>query len=80
MNYPRKVVTIEPVMDFDLDVFTNWITNIAPEYVWLGFNSKPDQVQLPEPSDWKLIALTQALKEAGIQVNGKDLRGLDIDV
>jgi hypothetical protein len=80
LNYPRKVVTIEPVMDFDLDVFTNWITNIAPEYVWLGFNSKPDQVQLPEPSDWKLIALTQALKEAGIQVNGKDLRGLDIDV
>ncbi|MDA3790921.1 MAG: hypothetical protein PF503_20800 [Desulfobacula sp.] len=78
LNYPRKVVTIEPVMDFDLDVFTNWITNIAPEYVWLGFNSKPGQVQLPEPSEWKLIAFAQALKGAGIQVNGKDLRGLNI--
>lgn len=80
LNYPRKVVTIEPVMDFDLDVFTNWITNLAPEYVWLGFNSRPRQVQLPEPSDWKIIAFAQALKGAGIQVNEKDMRGLNIDV
>jgi len=79
LDYPRKVVTIEPVLDFDLDVFTNWITSIAPEYVWLGFNSRPRQVQLPEPSDKKLIAFAQALKRAGIQIQKKDLRGLNIN-
>lgn len=78
LNYPRKVVTVEPVMNFDQEVFTNWITNIDPEYVWLGFNSKPRQVQLPEPSDQKLITFAKTLQQVGIQVKGKDLRGLNI--
>ncbi len=30
LKYPRKVVTIEPVMDFDLDVFAGWIIDLAP--------------------------------------------------
>ena len=78
LDYPRKVVTIEPVMDFDLDMFSRWIIDIRPEYVWLGFNSKPKQVVLPEPTDEQLLALSRALKEAGIPVKGKDLRGLEI--
>jgi hypothetical protein len=41
LGYPRKVVTIEPVMDFDLDVFVNWIRELRVEYVWFGFNSRP---------------------------------------
>jgi len=78
LDYPRKVVTIEPVMDFDIDVFANMIVDIKPEYVWLGFNSKPKSVQLPEPSADKLRAFTRALTEAGIPIRGKDLRGLDL--
>jgi len=78
LNYPRKVVTIEPVMDFDLDVFTNWITNISPEYVWLGFNSRHRQVQLPEPSEQKLKALVRNFRKASLQIKEKDLRGLEI--
>jgi hypothetical protein len=79
LDYPRKVVTIEPVMNFDLEVFSSWIKEIDPEYVWLGFNSRPRQVQLPEPSYEKLIGFAETLIEAGIQVNGKDLRGLRIN-
>lgn len=78
LNYPRKVVTIEPAMDFDLQVFSTWIKNIGPEYVWVGFNSRPRMVQLPEPSNEKLMALVEAITEYGIPVKGKDMRGLRI--
>ncbi len=41
LKWTRKVVTIEPVMDFDEEVFLEWIREIDPEFVWLGFNSRP---------------------------------------
>ncbi len=78
LDYPRKVVTIEPVMDFDPAVFSRWITEIGPEYVWLGFNSRPKQVQFPEPIPEKVLALGRALVQASIPVRGKSLRGLDV--
>jgi len=76
LDYPRKVVTIEPVMDFDHEVFLEWIRQINPEYVYLGFNSKPKAVQLPEPSGEKLQAFMRDLNSHGIEVHLKELRGL----
>jgi hypothetical protein len=78
LKYPRKVVTIEPVLDFDLTTFVNWIRTIRPEYVWLGFNSKPESVELPEPSVDKVQKLIQKLAAAGIKIQGKTLRGLQV--
>jgi len=78
LDYPRKVVTIEPVMDFYADIFAKMIVKLAPEYVWLGFNSKPKSVQLPEPDVDKLRVFTTLLKQAGIPVREKELRGLDL--
>ena len=75
LKHPRKVVTIEPVMDFDEDVFPQWIVDLKPEYVWLGLNSKP-KVTLPEPSPQKLCKLVKVLVRAGIPIRPKDLRGL----
>jgi hypothetical protein len=73
--YPRKIVTVEPVMDFDVDIFASWITNIGPELVYLGLNSRstPD---LPEPSPSKLTEFTMAISSAGIPFIGKTLRNL----
>lgn len=78
LDYPRKVVTIEPVMDFDPDIFTEWILEINPEYVWFGFNSKPESVRIPEPSDGKVKYFLRKLHENGIEIRGKELRGLGI--
>jgi DNA repair photolyase len=78
LDYARKVVTIEPVMDFDLEVFARWIIELKPEHVWLGFNSKPKQLVLPEPTPEKVRALIRALGKAGVPVKGKDLRGMVI--
>ena len=78
LGYPRKVVTIEPVLDFDLTTFVSWIRRIEPEYVWLGFNSKPESVELPEPSVEKVQKFIDKLAVAGIKIKGKTLRGLQV--
>lgn len=76
LDYPRKVVTIEPVLDFDLDPFVDMILAVNPEYVWLGYNSQPKSVSLPEPDTTKMSALMNALKGSGIAIKEKDLRGI----
>ena len=78
LDYPRKVVTIEPVMDFDSDEFAQWVVDAQPEYVWLGYNSRPTEVRLPEPAPDKLLAFVESLTRAGVPIRPKDLRGLDI--
>jgi len=79
INYPRKVVTIEPILDFDLNPFFRMITDAEPEYVWIGYNSKPNLIHLPEPSLEKTATLIKLLKASGIQVKGKNLRGIKVE-
>ena len=76
LDYHRKVVTVEPVLDFDLDTFSRWLLDIAPEYIWLGFNSHPKAVHLPEPNPKKLLRLEGMLLERGVLVKRKSMRGL----
>ena len=64
-------------MDFDVDVFSGWILNIRPEYVWLGLNSKK-KPQLPEPSVEKLTAFAEIIVKSEIPVKGKHLRGMNL--
>jgi hypothetical protein len=71
LDYPRKVITMEPLIDFDLDVMVEWVKNINPLYVWIGVNSKPKQVQLPEPDPEKVEELIIALEAEGIEVRRK---------
>jgi hypothetical protein len=76
LDYPRKVFTLEPIMDFDPFTFARWIIELSPEYVWLGFNSRPLSVTLPEPSPEKLRKFMTQLVDGGIEIRGKNLRGL----
>ena len=56
----RKMVTIEPIMDFDLIELVTIIKNIKPEWVNIGADSKGHK--LPEPSKEKIEALIKELK------------------
>jgi hypothetical protein len=82
LDYGRKVVTIEPVINFDLSEFSKMILSLdiqgSLEYVWFGFNSRPDQAKLEEPNIEKAQAFVNILKEAGIEVKGKELRDVKI--
>lgn len=55
----RKMVSIEPVMDFALGAFIDMIEAINPEFVSIGADSK--RHNLPEPSSLQLSRLIGAL-------------------
>jgi hypothetical protein len=72
--WPRKIITIEPIMDFDHTEFLGMIYAAKPEAVWIGYNSRPKTVHLPEPSLAKTQKLIRYLREAGIEVKEKLMR------
>jgi DNA repair photolyase len=72
LAHKRKMVTCEPIMAFDLDVMVDWITQIQPELVWIGYDSKKNN--LLEPSREKVEALGAALTAKGIKVKWKTMR------
>lgn len=57
----RTMVTIEPIMDFDLEPFVEMIKQIGPEWVNIGADSKGHN--LPEPSREKVDLLIAELKK-----------------
>mgnify|MGYP000064710522 CR=1 FL=1 len=57
----RKMVSIEPILDFDLEEFISMIRLTNPEFVSIGADSKNNN--LPEPSKEKLISLIRELKK-----------------
>ena len=66
IDHHLKMVTIEPVLDFDLSVMVKWIKEIEPCVVWLGFDSGNND--LPEPDYDKFWTLYHKLDEMGINV------------
>jgi DNA repair photolyase len=60
----EKMITIEPIMDFNLDRFLQMILEAAPAQVNIGADSGHNR--LPEPSAEKIVALINALKPHAI--------------
>lgn len=61
IDYPRKMVSIEPILDFDVEEFLTWIKKINPEFVSMGADSKNNDLQ--EPSFDKIEGLIIGIKE-----------------
>ena len=62
----RKYISIEPVFDFDLDILVEWIKEIAPEFVYVGYLNplwKAKKLQIPEPPLEKTEELINELKK-----------------
>lgn len=55
----KRMVSIEPILDFDLEVMVRWIKYIGPDYVSIGADSKNHN--LPEPSPEKVRKLIDEL-------------------
>jgi hypothetical protein len=71
LRHPRKVVTIEPVLDFDVEVMVDWVCRIRPEACYVGYDSKKNH--LPEPELHKVQLLMEKLKKTTI-VRAKSIR------
>ena len=72
IQHPMKMVTIEPVIDFDLKVILKWIKDINPCMIWLCYDSK--KCHLPEPTLKKVRDLHWELSKAGYVVILKTIR------
>lgn len=74
---PNRMVSIEPVMDFDLDVMSNWLKDINPVFVSIGADSQ--RHGLEEPSAEKIKALITGLREFTEVRVKKNLKRLTIE-
>jgi len=59
--FRRKSITIEPLLEFDLDILVDWLKQLKPERVYIGYDSK--NCYLPEPELAKTIILIEELKK-----------------
>jgi DNA repair photolyase len=66
LGFENMMITIEPILDFDLDDFIKIITKIKPIQVNIGADSKKHN--LPEPDQEKIKELIIGLQENGIKV------------
>jgi len=68
--HPRKFLSIEPIMDFDLEELLHWVELLQPEIIEVGADNYHNH--LPEPSPEKLEALLTNLRNICPNVIEKD--------
>ena len=69
-----RYVTIEPIMEFDLDIMVEWIREINPEFVYVGYNNQDSKnFHLPEPKLEKTLQLIKELEQI-TEVREKTIR------
>lgn len=61
LNIFPKMISIEPVMDFDLTILLGWLRGIRPQFVSIGADSKGHG--LPEPTAGELDMLVLELRK-----------------
>jgi len=65
MNMPhdgyKRFISIEPIMDFDLDIMLKWMGKLKPDIIEIGADSLNNH--LPEPSWDKVEALLKGLRD-----------------
>jgi DNA repair photolyase len=71
LKHLRKTVTIEPILDFDVEILERWIQEIGPDVCYVGYDSKKNY--LPEPEIHKVEVLMKKLKET-TTVRAKTIR------
>ena len=72
LGWPLIHVSIEPIMDFDMDVMLEWIREIRPLKVSVGYDNYGHR--LPEPPLSKTLELIRRLREIVPEVEVKTLR------
>jgi DNA repair photolyase len=69
-DYPT-MITIEPIMDFDLKPMLEMVSDVEPEWVNIGANTNHN-VKLPEPVAGKIHELIAGIRDMDIEVKIKN--------
>lgn len=72
INHSRKMVSIEPIMDFDLPNFFHQIISVNPQFVAIGYDNYHNG--LSEPPLEKTMRLIEELEKCKVKVFRKTLR------
>jgi hypothetical protein len=70
LDWKRKALVMEPILDFDLKVILDWAKKLAPEAIFVGFESKR-KCNLVEPSVQKVADLHRELRNLGLKTFDK---------
>lgn len=70
IDHPHKMITIEPVLDFDPTIMLSMIDKINPEQINIGANTSSHK--LPEPSRMNIKNFINCLQSKGYNVYLKD--------
>ncbi len=68
----KRMLTIEPILDFDLETLTKIVEFINPCMIWIGYDTK--KTGLPEPPIEKVKELHWQLSKLGFTVILKKMR------
>jgi len=60
LNWDFKFISIEPILEFELDGFVSWIREIKPRLVFIGYDNYNNR--LPEPTLSETLELIEKLK------------------
>jgi hypothetical protein len=78
LDWPRKALVMEPILDFDLDVILEWATKLKPEPIMIG-SVNGGKRNLPEPSPSKVLELHRQLQGLGFKTyDKKDFKYLNV--
>jgi DNA repair photolyase len=66
LDWNRKMVSIEPILDFDLNTFSKWIEDINPFIVYVGYDNYC--YKLREPTLKKTKELIDKIKETSLVI------------
>ena len=61
LEHKRKMVSVEPIMNFNLEYFVFMMRSIDPEFIYVGYDNYENN--LPEPSLEETMKLIEKLKE-----------------
>jgi hypothetical protein len=70
LSWNRKALVMEPIQKFDLDVILQWIVDLLPEAVFIGFESKR-KCALEEPTALQVQELHEELNRLGFTTYDK---------
>ena len=66
LEWDRKIVSIEPIIDFDIDTFIKWMEEINPFIVYVGYDNYCHKLR--EPTMEKTTKLLNMLSETSLLI------------
>jgi hypothetical protein len=66
----KRFITLEPILDFDVEILAKWVGDIKPDFINLGADSKSHN--LPEPTVEKVMAFVEELKKYNVDLREKN--------